>query len=249
MHRGEPERARPIRNTSLAVRSSGQGRGDFARGVVERGVENAYRVYEEYMRRGREAADGMSRLTTGRRAPRFDGDMRDIAEGAGHYFTDMMEMWLSLLSPAGFGRRPQRGERRRARHASDPLDLVLSLRSTRPVEVTLDLHEEDLDGPVHVNPLHPVGEHAHGHGRHRHDRDHAHDHDHGRDRDRDHGHDHDHRHGPDHLRGARLDHEGGRLRLRLTVPDELPAGAYFGVVIDRESGEAAGTLRVVVRAA
>jgi hypothetical protein len=36
----------------------------------------------------------------------------------------------------------------------------------------------------------------------------------------------------------------GRVKLRVQIPDQQPAGTYTGVVVDRDSGEARGTLRV-----
>jgi hypothetical protein len=36
----------------------------------------------------------------------------------------------------------------------------------------------------------------------------------------------------------------GRVKLRVQIPDKQPAGTYAGVVVDRDSGEARGTLSV-----
>lgn len=220
--RGEPERSAPHRSASMVVRpaSAHAAPRRRAKGVVEQGVENAYRVYEEYMRRGREAASELGRLGSGRR--RGDEDLRGTADQALRYLQDMAGMWLSLVSPAGPGRgrggrraRGRGGERARddAEHDGH-IDLSVALRSTRPVEVTLDLREASPDAALAVQQLHALG----GDGVHR-------------------------------ISGVSFDRPDGRLRLHLPVPADIPSGAYFAVVVDKVRGEAVGTLRVVIRPA
>lgn len=220
--RGEPERSAPHRSASMVVRpaSAHAAPRRRAKGVVEQGVENAYRVYEEYMRRGREAAGELGRLGSGRR--RGDEDLRGTADQALRYLQDMAGMWLSLVSPAGPGRgrgerraRGREGERARDDEERDGhIDLSVALRSTRPVEVTLDLREESPDAALAVQHLHALG----GDGVHR-------------------------------ISGVGFDRLDGRLRLHLPVPADIPPGAYFAVVVDKVRGEAVGTLRVVIRPA
>jgi hypothetical protein len=40
------------------------------------------------------------------------------------------------------------------------------------------------------------------------------------------------------------DEVAGRVKLRLRIPESQPSGTYSGVIVNRENGEARGTLSV-----
>src|SRR5690349_6030979 len=56
LHREAPRREHPIREPSMMLRPAGEKGAGGGKGFVEQGVEMAYRVIEEFMQRGRQAA-------------------------------------------------------------------------------------------------------------------------------------------------------------------------------------------------
>jgi hypothetical protein len=49
------------------------------------------------------------------------------------------------------------------------------------------------------------------------------------------------------ITGTRLEQIDGRVVVRVSVPQDQPAGTYFGSIVDRTNLEPRGTLRIIVR--
>lgn len=199
--------------------------------TVQRAVELGYRVFDDQIRKGQEAAARIGRRDYGPAA--MQTDVQDLAMRWVQYASDLTGVWLEMMqvavasaveqprprgtppsdSPA-FGSPP---ERHAPAPASTPVPRKLRIRtaSSRPTSVLLDVRPE-AQPPFEVLTLRtPTG---------------------------------------DVLPTPRLDSgEDGSLLLDLVVPNECPPGTYFGVVV-RSNGEgrapvAGGTLAVTVEPA
>ncbi|MDC3962840.1 hypothetical protein [Polyangium jinanense] len=118
LRRDPPARTQPIRDVPLIFRSPPERRPDpmpgpngpgapNGRPSLEAGVSTAYRVYDEYMRRGREAARGFGGSWPEAGPPPSYGDM---ARRAMRYWSDAIGMMFDFAGPMGFmpqGRAPQ----------------------------------------------------------------------------------------------------------------------------------------------
>lgn len=117
LRREPPARTQPIRDVPLIFRSPPERRPEpmpgpngpaapNGRPSLETGVSTAYRVYDEYMRRGRDAARGFGGSWT-EAGPLSYGDM---ARRAMRYWSDAVGMMFDFAGPMGFapqGRAPQ----------------------------------------------------------------------------------------------------------------------------------------------
>jgi hypothetical protein len=129
-----------------AARSVAEAADATVKGAVERGVETAYRVFEEYMRRGQIAAESQNDLSNGRNGMTnyrqypgpWDPTMSLMAP-----WWQLMQMWASGVAafvPGGaaltnafdpWWGRPAPGPRAR---------LAVLVKSKSHAEVTVDLH-------------------------------------------------------------------------------------------------------------
>ena len=106
LRREAPAREHPVRGAATMFRPAEAERPAEAHhraearavdGAVERAVSGAYRVIEDHLRRGREAA-----RTQGAQPPMTNAtslDPQEITRKITRYWTDMMFMWLELVTP------------------------------------------------------------------------------------------------------------------------------------------------------
>ena len=161
--REPPLRGGPVRNVTMAFRSpdpaapeSGAASSapppvEGPRGVVEQAVATAYRVFEEYMQRGRQAAHRQHQTEeTG-------GPMRqqDPAAMAMQYWTNMAQTWFGAMAPfmawgmpgmPGAGRTWDQGGPMAgappATTVGHRLALAVEVTSPHPTEVRVSLHDQ-----------------------------------------------------------------------------------------------------------
>ncbi len=100
VRRQTPAREHPVRGAATMFRPAESGPAGESRatdGAVERAVDGAYRILEEHLRRGREAARTQGAPTPMKNAPNLDS--QDVARKLTRYWSDMMFMWLELVTP------------------------------------------------------------------------------------------------------------------------------------------------------
>ena len=222
MRRPRPERTEPIRNWSTMFGGAPTGDAAPATGMadaVQRSVDLAYRVVDEYVRQGQRAAERFSGRGGG--AIPSTGDIQDAAAQMTRFASDGMRIWLEMMGVAMAGRRPsrrpssapppppvRRSRRQPARRRRD--DACASRSTRRPVEVAVDLRPEAGRAELVAHALRAAD--------------------------------------PDipPLAGAAFERDpnGGPVTLRLAVPDDQPEGIYNGLVIDAASNRPVGTLSV-----
>jgi hypothetical protein len=197
------------------------------RGAVERGVESAYMVIEEYMLRGRQAAGRFQQRRAG--SEQMSDDRSYGTPPAGPWgpmtplvgtWMQMMRMWTDSMSPFlpggssmatdwmnqfAPGMAGAWGGGGRAKQS-------VVVTSACPTEVALEIDPGAEAMQLRVEPLAPVV--AGG--------------------------------GPP-LAGVGIDCSAGRVQVRVTVPNDQPAGVYRGAVTDA-GGNRRGELRVELRA-
>lgn len=256
LRRDEPERTGPIRNRAVPPpRSAGasspvgapgaamgalvdegmrtawrvmDGASRTAQGAVERGVETAYQVIEEYMARGREAAgrysqrNGETPMSDDRQYGNawpgnsaFNGPMGPMSPMVMPWI-EMMRMWASTMQsfvpgagtmgtdwmnqfmPGTFPQSAYRGP------------VAVHLSSKAPAEVTVDLAPGADQSALRIDSL---------------------------------SHTTNHQAPP--LVGIGIERMNGTLRVRVAVPNDQPAGSYRGAITDT-TGARRGELRVDV---
>lgn len=199
--------------------------------TVQRAVELGYRVFDDQIRKGQEAAARIGRRDYGPAA--MQTDLQDLAMRWVQYASDLTGVWLEMMQVA-VGAAAEQPRPRGAssvdspsvapmtgKHApattsmSEPRKLRVRVASSRPTSVLLDVAPE-AQPPFEVLALRtPTG---------------------------------------DVLPTPRLEPtEDGSLLVDLAVPNESPAGTYFGVVVRLDgvgrAPVAAGTLAVTVEPA
>lgn len=224
----------------MMFRSAGErgedGRGETrgsagGKGFVEQGVEMAYRVIDEFMQRGRQAA---GRAGTGwRRTEPMRNNQQNMASMMMAYWMDMSRMWLGMMSPfmmpgAPFGQAAQGqpfgqpyGQPAGQPHgqpsweppvAEGRVRVAVELHADHPAEVTVDLHRRGApQKQLALRPLHPtLGD------------------------------------GPA-IAGADItQQEDGLIRLRVKIPAGQPGGVYMGPIVAQD-GEPVGTVTVKIQ--
>jgi hypothetical protein len=243
LKREAPRRSGPIRNVTMAFRA-GAAKVEAPEpatppvsaaakyGVVEHAVEVAYRVFDDYMKRGREAAH-RARPPEETYDP-MNNDRRDPASMAMQYWANMAQMWFGYMAPfmppgmPGMNRGgwdmggncgPEHNEHRRhdhhrhdehRHHDDEKLAIAVEVTSEKPAQVTVKLHDKRHIRHLEVRRLLP----AHGDG-------------------------------PP-LTSVHFDEVDGHLRVRVSVPTDFPDGLYEGMIHSRENGTLQGTLQVVI---
>lgn len=202
-------------------------------GSVERAVDTAYRVLEEHLQRGREAASQRARAPLPG-LPEAPANLQGLARGALQLWGGLLSTWVDVASPLvppalrSAWRGPQ-GSREAAAPMPAPAPapvqaataapapspaarpLSVELSSSRPVEVELDLPASADPSRLSVEPLRALDGAA----------------------------------AP--LAVSLLQAAGGgRARLRLEVPPTQPPGTYFTLIRDMQQGETRGSLLVRV---
>lgn len=193
------------------------------RGAVERGVDTAYTVIEEYMLRGRQAAGRHHDRHNGSRDMGEDKNYRRPAwQGGGDYppllepWMQMMRIWTDSMSafmpgaagfPNPFAPRGAAGGPSTARGT-----VSVQVTSLQPAEVVVDIEPGCERHPLSADPLLHV----------------------------------------DRAMGARISEfavecRDGHVRVRLAAPDNQPAGTYEADLRDTD-GTRRGVVRVEIEA-
>jgi hypothetical protein len=200
--------------------------------VIEQAVETAYRVFDGYMQRGREAAHRHHRPEEPGGSVRYQG--QDPSAMPMRYWMDLAQMWFGFMMPlAPWGMRgrswdmgggprdpdgrpphPTREGREWGERPQGPPDAKLALAvdvaAVQPVGVVVKLHDKDETRQLEARQLGPI-----------------------------------HGDAPP-LTGIHFSQVDGHLRVQVTVPSDQPVGAYAGMITERETGSARGTLEVVI---
>ncbi len=196
-------------------------------GVAERSVDTAYRVLEDQLRQGRDAArrwqSAADDPVTGRGSP--GDDLARLWADAAHALFDVLAgVTRSVTSRGSAPVAPRREappeppappapvEPPPTPTTATPTAVALLLHASVPIEVELDLHVSPAHGVI-AGDLLPLDDPSR----------------------------------PS-LTSAAVERVGDGLRVRLAVPAGQPAGVYAGIVHDAVSGAACGRLRVVVHA-
>jgi len=202
-------------------------------------VQNAYRVLDEQLRRGEEAA--RSYRTLYERGELSAEDLPGLPRSAIRLWSEVLGLWLDVLgplAPAGlrsalrsYGREspwPEAeytGQAGQAAPGFEPMRaqplpqptwtrVTLDISTTRPVEVNIDLSPDAEFSELIVQDLVAFEGGA----------------------------------GKPPITAVKLEPgRDGRLVLRLFVPPEQPPGTYLGMILDRAHAEQRGTLRLLIR--
>jgi len=193
--------------------------GATMQGAVERGVDTAYTVIEDYMRRGQQAAGRYRDRTQGERT--MNGD--NYSNGYGPMGAMMepwmqaMRMWTQTMSAFVPGGAAMGSEWMNA--FTSPLygaqhgGVAVRITSATPAEVAVDVDPRAYCVPLKAAPL----VHTTTPGT------------------------------APALVGVDLQYVDNRCRVSITVPHDQPAGTYSGAVLDN-AGLQRGTLRVILDA-
>lgn len=212
--------------------------------AIDGAVETAYRVCEQYMQLGRQAANRRApgEPTTSGETMRNDpwnvGYPMNPAMMAMQMWQDMARMWMGYMVPFMPGAVPSRqspwdlgGPTPRmgplpdmapaaaVRTAAPERLLAVEISAARPVTVQVSVELQ----PGTLLHLGRAGLHGHLTAT-------AHS-----------------IHGQSHaLPPCRVDVHDGQTRIQVAIPAEQPAGTYVGAIIDREHGQARGTVTIVI---
>jgi len=222
--RPEPTRVRPFRRATRAlvadVVPNGNGR-EFrqAADMIGDAVDTAYRVFDEYMKWGREYAQG--------RPGRRDGEpMTDKAtnpmDAAVQAWMDLTRAWMgpfmSAMGAAANMPRPDAwdfgGPDRSPPRGATPPTVSLDVSAQQPTRVKVELHPGVTADRLTIQSLRPL----------------------------------DNETAPP-LDAVELATTDGGITISIVVPRDQPAGSYAGLLVDREKRTAAGTVTIVVDAA
>jgi hypothetical protein len=239
LHRKDPVRIGPIRNWSTLYRqpnpsvsldsSENSSSADHAtqgrswNDPVSHGVKLGYRVIEEYLRQGQQAAQQINNRSYSPGA--MGNDIRKMVERLARYYTDLGALWGDLVNSLvanpeflnSFLRpfqSPPPSSTTNGVSANGATAVVIEVVSTRPTQVTLDLHphSEKLSlttyGLRAVDPEKPP------------------------------------------LTGITFESSPnpGPVRLRIYVPDGQSPDIYTGIIVDKTTNLPRGTLSVRIAA-
>jgi hypothetical protein len=202
-----------------------EGASTTMQGAVERGVETAYTVIEDYMRRGQQAAGRYRDRTQGERA--MNGDNYSNGYGPNGYgpmgammapWMQAMRLWaetMSALIPGGaaMGAQWMNAFTSPMSGAQAAGGVAVRITSKTPAEVSIDLDPRAYCIPLKASPL-------------------------------------VHSTTPDTapaLVAVDLQYVDSRCRVSIAVPNDQPAGSYSGAILDT-AGLQRGTLRVMLEA-
>jgi hypothetical protein len=163
VRRTPPERTGPLRNMAAMFRaepSMGPASASPAGapgGSVEHAVDTAYRVLEEHLQRGRQAASQRPRAPLPG-LPEAPANLQGVARGALHLWGGLLSTWVEVARPlvppalrSAWRGPPGSAEAAAPSPAARPLSVELS--SSRPVEVELDLPASADPSRLSVEPL------------------------------------------------------------------------------------------------
>ncbi len=227
LHRGDPARVGPVRDFSTLYsrhdsmngatppsRSQSDAPRKAVNGPLAEGVELAYSVIEKYIVEGRRTAEGFSNQPYSTRAT--NDNLQHILERMLRFQAEMLPLWIETLATL------VRVDPARNGYAPSPEAWPPPNGSPKPDTMAVSIEVVSLR-PVQVSvELRPNSDAAV-------------------------------------TRFARLersrsskpaltdislvpDEIPGRIKLRLRIPESQPTGTYSGVIVNRDSGEARGTL-------
>ena len=242
--RPSPERTQPIRSwsTLFAVPSADGGdpdpppaapapesRGAGLSDVVSRSVDLGYRVIDEYIRQGQNAARRLNDRSYGTQA--MTGDLQELGMRMTQYASDFAAVWLEFVQLAATKNGAAGGADSAAQSpAATPGDAVVAaatgsapdaepgertrvrieVQATQPTEVSVDILPSATRLPLLVHALRAIE--------------------------------------PDAPRIAEVAFEAGSdddpPRLRIRVPPGHPPGVYSGLIIDPHTSRPAGSVSV-----
>ncbi len=183
--------------------------------VIQRSVELAYRVVDDYLQQGQRAAERIAGRSYGPEA--WVTDAQDVSARFARYASDAMGLWLDALDGVRDGRAPAppppSSDPAATNGAAPPAArswLVIEVQATQSAAVTLDLRAGVAAGTVVVHALRDVEvekpplrdvvvEPAVG---------------------------------------------DGPVRVCVRVPAGQPAGTYHGLIVDEESNRPVGSVSV-----
>jgi hypothetical protein len=226
IRRPEPGRTGPIRGGSFDLFGAPGADAEPPRDPLARAVDLGYRVVDDYMRQGRQAARLLGKRAYTPEA--FANDVQEMTAGLLQYGAELTDLWVGMFNQAAAAPatgpdkpastaafRPTAAQARRnvapsaAPSPPSPANVTVSIRSPYRTEVTVSL-----DAPpaasLSVQPL----QNAAGDAR---------------------------------LEGATL-HDGDPPRLELDVTAEAGPGRYYGLVLDDTSHLPVGTVVVEIHA-
>jgi hypothetical protein len=230
LHRSDPERVAPLRDFSKLYHgpnsTNGAGavkpgpsrepRGSASIGPLAEGVELAYSVIDKYIAEGRRTAEGFSSQPYTTRAT--TDNLTDIVERMLRFQAEILPLWIETLATL------VRVDPSRSGYARAPEAWPRSNGGQNSEAMALSVEVASVR-PVQVSvelrpnsetqPLVALGLNA-----------------------------------VDSRKPALTeitfvpDEDRGRVKLRIRIPDSQPSGNYSGVIVNRDSGEARGTLSI-----
>lgn len=225
IRRPEPRRTGPIRGGTFGLFGApGAEAAEPPRDPVARAVDLGYRVVDDYMRQGQQAARLLGKRAYTPEA--FANDVQEMTAGLLQYGAELMDLWVGMFNqaapapatgPAGpattAAARPaaaqalRNGARSARAYPPRPANVTVAIRSPHRTEVTISLDAPPA-APLSVQPL----QNAAGDAR---------------------------------LEGATL-HDGDPPRLELDVAADARPGRYYGLVLDDASQLPVGTVVVEI---
>jgi hypothetical protein len=203
-----------------------------ASGSVTDGVRLGYRVIDDYLKKGQEAAQSLGGAG-GETLKAASTEVQRLTQRMFQYASDLASAWMELVQTMtvtglasgeasaknGAPRSATVGEEAApqarepvANPADQPCAVSLEIESPLPTETTIDLRRRAIDQPVDVQPL-----------------------------------------SSDDLAAPRITGisivalpKAGRVLVRVRVPPTQPSGVYRGLIIDRSSNLPCGTLAIRV---
>jgi hypothetical protein len=229
LHRADPARTAPIRdfsklysrpettNGAAAAKpsSSEKPRPVAAASPLAEGVELAYSVIEKYIAEGRRTAEGLSTQPYATRAA--NGNLQDILERMLLVQAEILPLWVEMLATL-VKVEPLRNGYATATGARPHANGTNPAPTAVPIEVASIRPVQvsvELVPNSDTQSLVALALSSVARGK------------------------------PPLTQVSFVrDKAKGRVKLRVQIPDKQPAGTYAGVVVDRDSGEARGTLSV-----
>jgi hypothetical protein len=172
IRRPKPERKGPIRGGTASLfgppgAPSGGDAGDEERGgpaeAVARAVDLGYRVVDDYIRQGQNAARLVGRRSYGPGA--MANDLQDMAARFMQYGAELMDVWMQLLGQAAAGQAARPGNapaggrsepRPTAERRGTASRVIVAIESSQLAEVEVDLDAPD-GGRLAVQELQSLG--------------------------------------------------------------------------------------------
>lgn len=229
LHRADPARTAPIRDFSKLYHqpettngaagskhfASEKPRTAAAAGPLAEGVELAYKVIEKYIAEGRRTAEGLSTQPYATRAT--NGNLQDVLERMLRLQAEILPLWVETLATL-VKVEPQPNGHTMAPGAGRHDNGKEPAATAVPIEVASIRPVQvsvELVPNSDAQSLVALALSSVAPGK------------------------------PALTQVSFVRDKGeGRVKLRIQIPDTQPAGTYAGVVVDRESGEARGTLSV-----